>query len=287
MTDSRGWVIHRYGSVASTMDVAARLARFGAQDRSAVVATEQTAGRGRAGRVWQAPPSSSLFCTLILRPDVAPDRLSTLPLVTGVAVAEAIEALTGVLVQLKWPNDVWIGADPERRKVAGILTTSALTGGHVDFALAGIGINVAATVDQLPQGATSISAATGARIAADHVLLALLAHVDRAYEAFLASAIDATLAKWQSRAALLGTSVTVEEAGDVRSGVFIGIDDDGALLLQDSNRDVRRIVSGELARGPQMRSPTIAGASGPGTTARSGHTEHRGSPGSKRGSRER
>src|SRR5688500_8120277 len=102
MTGDQRWVIHRYDRGTSTMDVAAALARFGAPDRSAAISTEQPAGRGRAGRTWQAPPGSSLFCTLILRPRVAADRLSTLPLVTAVAVAEAIETRTNSPVQVKW-----------------------------------------------------------------------------------------------------------------------------------------------------------------------------------------
>ncbi len=77
------------------MDVASQLARFGARERTAVVSTEQTAGRGRGGRSWQAAAGSAVFATLILRPPVAAHRLSTLPLIAGVAVAEAIERIAG------------------------------------------------------------------------------------------------------------------------------------------------------------------------------------------------
>jgi BirA family biotin operon repressor/biotin-[acetyl-CoA-carboxylase] ligase len=232
------------------MDVAAALARYGAPDRTVVLSAEQTAGRGRAGRTWQAPPGSSLFCTLILRPGVAPERLSTLPLLTGVAVAEAIEESTGEPVQLKWPTDLWIGADPDRRKVGGILTTSALRGLEVDFALVGIGINVAAEVDALPPGATSLLLATGAHIEAADLLTHILAHFDGAYEGFLASRDRPSLDSWRSRAALLGEPVTIEDAGRIHSGTFAGIDDDGALLLDDPMTGTRRIVAGDLTRGP-------------------------------------
>ncbi len=111
VTDDPGWLIHRYDSVASTMDVASQLARFGARERTAVVSTEQTAGRGRGGRSWQAAAGSAVFATLILRPPVAAHRLSTLPLIAGVAVAEAIERIAGCAVWLKWPNDVWLGVE--------------------------------------------------------------------------------------------------------------------------------------------------------------------------------
>lgn len=251
MTPSRGWVIHRYDSVASTMDVAARLARFGAPERTAVVSAEQTAGRGRAGRAWQAPPGSSLFCTLVLRPQVAPNRLSTLPLVTGMAVAEAIEQLTGTPVQLKWPNDVWIGSDPVRRKVAGILATSALSGNRIDHVLVGVGVNVGSDVDTLPPAATSLRAATGLELASDDVLMGLLRRFERAYAAFLHADGRPSLEAWRTRAALLGERVTIEEDGNACSGIFTGIDDEGALLLQLDDRGVRRIVAGDVARGPR------------------------------------
>ena len=250
MTTSPGWVIHRYDSVPSTMDVAARLARLGVPERTAVVAAPPTAGRGRAGRAWQAPFGSSLFCTLILRPPVAPDRLSTLPLVTGVAVAEAIEELTGAPVQLKWPNDVWIGSDPERRKVAGILAASALRGSAIEHALIGIGVNIAAA-DALPPGATTLQAATGAAPPAHELLLTILARVDPAYDAFVSSGGRSALGQWRSRAVLLGEQVALEDARRVHRGVFVGIDEDGALLLRDREQGLLRFVAGDLIRGPR------------------------------------
>jgi BirA family biotin operon repressor/biotin-[acetyl-CoA-carboxylase] ligase len=247
----RSWVVHRYDRVASTMDVAAALARCGAPDCTAVVSFEQTAGRGRAGRSWESPPGSSLFCTLILRPAVAPERLSTLPLLAGVAVAEAIEKTTGTPVQLKWPNDLWIGADPERRKAGGILTTSAIRGQEVDFALVGIGINVAAEADALPPGATSLHVATGARIDVADLFATILACFDRVYTEPLASGGHPSLDSWRSRAALLGEPVVIEDAGRSHSGIYAGIDDDGALLLHDPTSGMRRVVAGDLTRGPQ------------------------------------
>lgn len=252
MTTSPGWVIHRYDSVPSTMDVAARLARLGVPERTAVVAAEQTAGRGRAGRPWHAPPGSSLFCTLILRPPVAPERLSTLPLVTGIAVAEAIEALTGSPVQLKWPNDVWIGSDPERRKVAGILVASALHGAAIDHVLVGVGINISAEAGELPDGATSLLSATDARIGIGELVAAAVSTFDRQYEGFCRSGGAPSLAGWRSRAALLGEQVTVEAEGAIRGGTFSGIDDAGALLLRDADGGLHRIVAGDLTRGPRV-----------------------------------
>lgn len=251
MTATRGWVIHRYDRVASTMTTAAHLASFGAPDRTAVIAAEQTAGRGRGGRVWQAAARSALFCTLLLRPRLAADRLSTLPLLTGVAVAEAIEQLTGCPAQVKWPNDVWLGADRERPKVAGILTTSHLDAGDVDHVLVGVGINVSTPPESLPPGATSILAATAVTFSVDTIFDAFRARFDDAYGAFLSTNGRPSLAPWRARAALLGETVTIQDSDRAYHGVFTGIDDDGGLLLAEDGQPLRKLVAGDLTRGPR------------------------------------
>jgi BirA family biotin operon repressor/biotin-[acetyl-CoA-carboxylase] ligase len=237
------------------MDQAAALARCGAPDRSVVVSAEQTAGRGRGGRSWQAPPGSGIFCTLILRPHIPPARLSTLPLLAGVAVAEAVERLTGHAARLKWPNDIWLGDDPARQKVAGILATSRLSGARVDHALIGIGINLTARLEDLPPGATSVREATGIDVTSEAALGVLLERFDRQYTLYVTSEGVPSLDSWRKRAALVGEPVRVVEDGAEVSGVFAGIDGNGALLLAMPEGEVRSFVAGELVRGPLGLSP--------------------------------
>lgn len=237
------------------MDRAAILARIGAPERTAVVCDRQTAGRGRDGRVWQAPPGDCLYTTLILRPPVSPDRLSPLALIAGVAAAEAIEHAAGARVHLKWPNDLWLGNDPDRQKVGGILTTSHLLGASVAYVLVGIGINIDASYEDLPAGATSIREATGMAIAPTALLSELLARVDAGYAEFVASAGQPSLDSWRTRAALLAEDVAVEVDGQRVVGRFAGIDDDGALLLDQGDGAVRRVLAGDLARGPRRATP--------------------------------
>jgi BirA family transcriptional regulator, biotin operon repressor / biotin---[acetyl-CoA-carboxylase] ligase len=245
------WLIHRYDTVASTMDVASQLARFGARERTAVVSREQTAGRGRGGRSWQAAAGSGVFATLILRPPVAADRLSTLPLITGVAVAEVIERIAGCGVLLKWPNDVLLEVDAAATKVAGILVTSSLRGDGVDHALVGVGINVLGGAQDLPSGATSIQAATRVTVTPDEVFQCLLECFDRAYAAYVAANGRPSLSGWLARAALLGEVVSLEDAGRSLTGTFVGIDEDGGLLIEESAHKIRKVVAGNLARGPR------------------------------------
>lgn len=307
------WRIERHDRVGSTMDIAAARAQAGEPEGLVVVADEQTAGRGRAGRTWQAPPRSALLLTALLRPPLPPDRLSTLALVAGVALAEAVEAVTGLPAWLKWPNDLWLGERNAGDKAAGILATSRLGPAGVEYALLGIGVNVTTPVEALPPGGTSLAAArfrrrkeggpgpgdperedSGGAEAADEsagetgragatndsfevsglagatnenpglapvasrdaLLAALLDRLGVAYAAFVHHGGRPPLDGWLRRATLLGQDVEVEIGGERRRGVFVGLREDGALLLRVDDGTIEAIVAGDLTRGPRPVVPS-------------------------------
>ena len=151
-----------------------------AQEGAVVAAGEQTAGRGRLGRPWLAPAGTSLLCSVQLRPTVSPDRLPELTGVAAHACAEAIEAVTGLQTELKFPNDVLVGG----RKVAGIL--AEVREGRV---VAGIGVNVNVTEADLPIGletpATSLLVETGREVDRAELIVELLERLERRYRAWL------------------------------------------------------------------------------------------------------
>ncbi len=252
MTAPLAFVVHRLGAVVSTMEEAAALAAAGAPEGTVAVAETQSAGRGRAGRHWSDAPGRSLLCTVLLRPTVPPERLGLLSLVAGVAVAEAIEQRAGIPAQLKWPNDVWLGDDPARRKVAGILLQARTGPEAVDHALVGIGVNVASPAADLPSGGTSLLVAAGRAVDRDALLDALLDRLRVGYADFCATDGRPDLDPWRRRAALLGEDVAIEQAGVTLAGRFAGVDDDGALLLRTEG-GVRRVVAGDLVRGPRRQ----------------------------------
>ncbi|MEA2524780.1 MAG: BirA family transcriptional regulator [Thermomicrobiales bacterium] len=234
----------------STMDDVDRHAQGGATEGLVVVADEQTAGQGRAGRSWSAPAGSALLCSILLRPSLPPNRLSTLPLVAGVAVAEAIEDCAPVSCRLKWPNDVWI----DGRKVAGLLMKATTSVRSVDRVVLGIGINLTARSEDLAPGATSIWAASGVVIERSSLLDALLSRLQTQYDRFVDADGRPDLTPWRNRAALLDQMVTVEDAATRIGGRLHGVDDDGALLI-DVAGELRRIVAGDLTRGPVPEPP--------------------------------
>jgi len=228
-----------FDSVGSTNDVAATIGAEGA----IVIAEEQTAGRGRRGHSWFSPPGSGLYVSIVLTPArarVNPERATLLlTLAAGIAVAEGVEAATGLRVDLKWPNDLFAG----RRKVAGLLAEAVDAG-----VVLGCGVNVTASAfpPELRDRATSLESELGRVVDRDVVLVEILAAIARRYDDLLAGRFDAILDAWRSRAPLAsGATVTWQTPAGPRSGVTAGIDDRGALLVRVGDR-VERIGSGEL-----------------------------------------
>jgi BirA family transcriptional regulator, biotin operon repressor / biotin---[acetyl-CoA-carboxylase] ligase len=157
-----------------------RLLADDAPEGAVAAADAQTAGRGRLGRDWVAPPGSSVLASIVLHPDVPTAKLAELSLVAGRACAQALADVAGVLPEVKWPNDVLIGG----RKVAGILAEARE--GRV---VLGVGINVLQTAGELPQRtqhpATSLLLETGRSIPRAELLAALLDHLEREHDAWV------------------------------------------------------------------------------------------------------
>ena len=155
----------------------------GAAEGAVAVADEQTEGRGRLGRVWEARPGTSILCSVLLEPPVAPARLPELTLVASEACAQAIAAVTGLEPTIKEPNDVLV----DGRKVAGILAEA-----RERRVVLGVGINVNVDTDDLP-GATvtppgSLSAAAGRELSRAELLAELLLLLERRYDAWVSGA---------------------------------------------------------------------------------------------------
>ena len=241
------WKTIRRESVASTMDEIDAMGEAGAASGTVVVADEQTSGRGRAGRTWQAPPGSGLFLSILFRSNVAARDLSSLPLVVGLAVAESIETAAGIECRLKWPNDVLI----DRGKVAGVLVATKLSGDRVRFANIGIGVNCASAAEKLPYGAVSILSATRCLVAPRDLLPILLVRLGKRLEEFETMNGRPSLAEWWSRAAFRYEMARVENDGAEIEGVIDGIDADGTLLMTTRAGERTRIVAGDLSRGPR------------------------------------
>jgi BirA family biotin operon repressor/biotin-[acetyl-CoA-carboxylase] ligase len=225
--------------VGSTNDHARELALAGAPHGTVVAAERQTAGRGRQGRTWSAPPGRSLTISTLVR--LTPPLLEPLPLAVAIAVCEACEAVVPVRCRIKWPNDVWI----DHRKVAGVLIEARPLDG---WAVIGIGLNVDTPPDELSgelrDHAVSLRMAAGAPVDRDSALDALLAQL-----ALWVARLDdpaAIAAAFRERDALRGGRIAWS-IGEVRhEGEAGGIDDDGALVVFTDAGERVRLDAGEV-----------------------------------------
>ncbi len=223
-----------------------RRAAQGAPTGTVVVADRQTAGRGRRGRSWLSAPAASLTFSLLWRFSGSPAKLSGLSLAVGVALARGLESLGANGISLKWPNDVLLAAAGDFAKLAGILVELA-TDREGTQAVIGIGVNLQAPGDYLPQPAAGLDQAVTLLPDRHLVLAAILRELARVLEAFAVDGFSGAKMAWQQRHAWQGLAVRlVADDGTAVDGICEGVDDDGALLLATA-AGVQRILSGDVS----------------------------------------
>lgn len=231
-----------YRRTDSTNDRARELAVAGAPSGAVVTAAKQSAGRGRRGRTWSAPPGKALLYSAVLRPLEA--RHALLPLAVPVAVCDAIEGLAPVSCGVKWPNDVWIGG----RKVAGVLIEAR----PPEWSVIGIGVNVTIGDDEFPSDVRWPATSVGHGVDVEAALAALNDALGEGVDAAPESVLDA----YRRRDVLRGREVSWAGASaghEAGSGTGAGIDGDGNLLVRLD--DGRRLELGagevQLMLGPE------------------------------------
>jgi len=233
-------------AVDSTQHLARERARAGAPEGTIVIAESQSAGRGRLGRRWHSPAGVNLYCTVVLRPPRSPAVAPQLGLVAGVAVADAVRDTIGRAPEVKWPNDVLIAG----RKVAGILTEMEGEAERVAFVLVGIGVNLnldpAAVPPELAGQATSLCGVMGAPIDRVAFTARLLRALEARYGQFLAGGFAAIRPAFEATALLTGRAVRVSGPDTTVEGRVVGVDDEGALVLERDGGGRVRVVAGEV-----------------------------------------
>jgi BirA family biotin operon repressor/biotin-[acetyl-CoA-carboxylase] ligase len=234
----------------STNADAMALAREGAPEGIVLVADHQTAGRGRAGRTWTAPPGAGLLLSILLRPPAAVVDLTTMAV--AVAAAAAIESVAGFAPRLKWPNDlVWPGdGSVPDRKLAGILAEADWSiDGEAVVVVVGIGINVAWPDDlpaELADIAVAINHVTDVLVDREALLVELLSELGPRYTALLAGDRAGLLDEWRDRSATLGHAVRVEHGDGEVEGTAVDITDDGHLVVETPDGSRRTFTIGDV-----------------------------------------
>jgi BirA family biotin operon repressor/biotin-[acetyl-CoA-carboxylase] ligase len=223
--------VHFSPVTTSTNSDALDAARKGAADGSVYLADEQTAGRGRGDHAWHSAAGDGLYVSVLLRPRIPAARLPLLPLAAGLAAAGAIREVTGLAVDLRWPNDLLAGP----RKAGGILVEAKFTGGAAAFAVVGIGINVHQGVfdPDLSTPATSLDMEAGRRVPRQALLVSLLKSLERETLGLLDPAAGASIPARVEQASTWVRGRRVEVHGpQACRGVTAGLDEHGFLMVR-------------------------------------------------------
>lgn len=232
----------------STNAHVAEAAHRGAAEGLVVAAEYQSRGRGRLDRGWESPPGAGLTFSVLLRPQqVASNRWPWLPLLTGVAVAEATTRLAAVEAGLKWPNDVLVGG----RKLAGILL-ERVGGSSAPAAVVGVGLNVTTTAEELAEPtATSLLLEGATTYDREAVLRAVLHTLEALYTRWRSVGGDPDASglrtAYESRSVTLGREVRVELPGRTwLTGTADTVDDAGRLVVRDSTGRDTAVAAGDV-----------------------------------------
>ena len=248
LTGSFGRELRVHDAVGSTNDEALEWALAGAPEGAVVTADQQTQGRGRWSRGWLSPPGRSISLSLVLRPS-DPAVTGFVTTVLGVAVAEAIETAGGVTCGIKWPNDVVV----EGRKVAGILVESRSSGEGVDAVVAGVGVNVSWSPEEMPEeirgGATSLVAAGTGPLPRGPLIALMLGSIEDWYvRAGTSEGRAEVIAAASERSTILGHRVLLRRSdGTLTEATAVGLSEDGALRVESAG-ETFSVTAGEVER---------------------------------------
>jgi len=211
-----------------------------------IEAGSQHAGQGSRGRSWESPENAGLFMSMILRPELLPEKASMITLVAAYAAAAVLREEYDLDVRIKWPNDLVLS----RKKAAGILTQMQMKDGKIDFIICGIGVNVSSRSfsPELSDKATSLYQETGRDFDREALMAHILNRFEKEYECFVREA-DLHFMKEEYERLLInrGCQIRIEGEGSEWTGAALGITDRGELLVQDRWNKIRTIASGEVS----------------------------------------
>ena len=234
-----------YDTISSTMDEAFRLAVDGAEEGTVICAEGQSKGRGRLGRTWSSPKGKGIDVSIILRPQVSPNAVSQITLLSAVAVCEAIKNASGLTAAIKWPNDLLING----KKCVGILTEMNAEIDRIKFVTVGIGVNVNTAANQLLPHATSLKNETRQNFSRVELLQEILRRIEYWYLQFQGKGFGEVVEKWKELSSTLGKHIRIVNAGQSIEGKAIDLDEDGGLVIrQDNTGTIIKKMTGDVVQ---------------------------------------
>ena len=238
--------IRVFEETTSTNDVIEKLARDGVKEGVVVFAESQTKGRGRLGRKWMSPTHKGLWFSILLRPKLSPQETTQLTVASATALRRAIKTVTGLLADIKWPNDLLIGG----KKVVGILTEMNAEVDRVRHVILGIGVDVNQSADEFPvelrKIATSLKIEAGVEISRAELATEILRELDADYARICGGKFSQLADEWEAGCATIGKNVSVQMGVRLIRGCAEALDDDGALLVRTEHGHLERIIGGDV-----------------------------------------
>ncbi|TVP82189.1 MAG: biotin--[acetyl-CoA-carboxylase] ligase [Alkalicoccus sp.] len=236
--------INFYRELPSTQPEAQRLFLEGAGEGTVVIADSQTSGRGRLGREWQSGEGKGLAMSIILTPGIPPYKAPQLTLAAAVSIVKAVNKMTGIDMEIKWPNDLLV----DGRKVCGILTEMQSDPDQVRSVIVGIGLNV--KKDNFSGGlentAVTLEEAAGREVDRADVAAAILMQFASDYKLFLDKGFKGLKKDWETHTCTLGRFVRVEQNGVYFTGKAESVDDQGVLQVRTEDGILHPVVSGDI-----------------------------------------
>ncbi|GAA0480938.1 biotin--[acetyl-CoA-carboxylase] ligase [Salinibacillus aidingensis] len=241
-----GQEMYYKNQVDSTQTIAHQLAREGADHGTVVVADEQLKGRGRLHRPWDSQKGKGIWMSLILRPDIEPQRAPQLTLASAVSITRMLEKVCQAEAKIKWPNDIFLND----RKLAGILTEMQAEQDLIEYVIIGMGINVNQVQEDIPLSlqdiATSVKIETGSSFQREALIQDVLKEIETVYDQFMEEGFSAVKPYWEKAAYRIGETVTVKTRNLKWDAVLVGIQEDGALIVEDQSGKREILYSAEI-----------------------------------------
>lgn len=209
-----------------------------------VIADKQTNGKGRLGRVWSSPENTGLWFSILLKPEIAPNKIAGITLASGLGICKAIRNYTSLNALIKWPNDIIIG----NKKLCGILTEMNANADKINFAVVGIGINVNTTEfdDEIISKATSLKLEMGDFIDRAKLFSVIIEALEKSFDDYFADPDDIITEEYKSLCATINREVTINRGSQLLKGTAIDIKSTGDLVVRLNNDSVIDVSSGEV-----------------------------------------
>ena len=241
-----GRTVHLYNKVDSTNLTAMDLAQQGAVEGTVVLADQQLRGRGRGKRSWHSPAGVGIYCSIVLRPRIAPSMAQFITLMTAVSTVKAIALKTGLSTRVKWPNDILIN----NKKVAGILLESKVSGSKMEYAVIGLGINVNHASTDLPEeirsAASSLFIELGESVDQNSLIVQIFAEVEELYGRLQREDFPMILEQWRNYSSTLGQQVRIWQKERVTEGIALDVTMEGGLVVRVGSGEQVVVYAGDV-----------------------------------------